>query len=247
MKKYFLKTSFLLKIVLVTLLVANTSSLGSAQDMAVSGSGLPEGPLPAPAPNFSQWVITVSDPQAKSKAGGTPEAANPSTHTIITTKTGQIIHEEIRSGTEVTVDEWHVGSILYIKSTGSTVWGEITRRSSNFEVFPASGFRNLDWIKKENYVGTVQCGGHSCLAFVQARPSKLDLSDANQLDSLDAYAFLDATSRLPVQVRANGLTYFYQFKDAPTEKLALPSDLAEQLQKGQEAEERLNQRMPRPY
>ena len=216
-----------------------------------TAAALPPGPFPSPAPAFSQWVVTFSYPEDKSNSLGANSSSgdlSARVRLITTTKTGEIIHEEIANGTGVKTNDWYVGSSLYFKGAGATLWGEQTSgKSSPFVAFPANGFRGLDWITREGYVGTVAFAGHPCLAFVLGAPPKIDLSDPSQLDSLSTYALLDAQTLLPVKVQLGGSTRFYQFKDAPTEKLSLPLDLVDQLKKAQEAEARLNQRMPRPY
>jgi hypothetical protein len=238
------KASLLLRLAFFALPLPLIFPPANAQDQANPASQLPDGPLPAPAPDYSQWVVTFSNPEDKNKGPGSSSTSA----MITTTKTGYIIHEEIVNGSGAKLDEWHVGNTLYTKGSGSTLWNEArSGRSSSFEAFPASGFRNLDWVTRNSYVGTIVLAGHSCLVFVPERPQKLDLSDPVQLDALTTYAFLDANSRLPVKVRFNGVTSIYQFKDPPTEKLTLPPDLTSQLKKNEEAVESLNKPMPRPY
>ncbi len=219
-------------------------SAANAQDQTNPPGGLPSGPLPAPAPDFSQWVITQSNPDDKKTGTGSSSTSA----TIITTKTGDIIHVEIVNASGAKIDEWHAGNTLYSKDSGATLWDETSSsRSTSFEALPASGFHNLEWLSRNTYVGTIPFSGHSCLVFVLGKKDKIDLSNPDDLDSLNTYAFLDANSRLPLKVRFNRLTSFYQFKNPPTEKLTLPPDLADQLNKNKEAIERLNQPMPRPY
>jgi len=222
----------------------------------------PSGPLLASAPDYSQWVVTFTYPEDKNPTSGA-DASGPApaylttrTRTITTTKTHEVIHEEFVDGRGEKFDEWHVGNIAYTKGSGSNLWGELdpsdlANGSAHFQPLPASGFRNLDWITKDSYAGTMKYSGRDCLVFTLVSPHKTNLfkltTPESQLESLATYALIDAETRLPVIVKAEGMTRLYQFKNAPTEKLTLPPDLAEQLRKGEEGRKRLNQPMPRPY
>jgi len=223
---------------------------------------LPPGPPLAPAPSFSQWIVTFSYPEERAKSenpsGFGPGPVNVGTRTkkITTTKTEEIVHEEFVDGLGGKFDQWHVGPILYIKSSGSNTWGQIEasratdRGIDTDEVLPANGFRGLGWIARDNYAGTVKYSGRNCLLFVLGAPPHLDLSNPDslkKLESLNAVAFVDAESRLPVEAGASGVIRYFQFADAPSDKLTLPPDLAQQIQQGEEGRARLEQRLPRPY
>jgi len=126
-------------------------------------------------------------------------------------------------------DIWHVGRDVYEKWTGAPMWVQDPART----VFPASGFRDLDWISKDNYVGSVSYSGRNCLVFVQGAPPTLNLQNSGpgleQLDAFHTIAFIDSESRLPVEVRLFGDYRSFRFATPATDKLALPPDLVAQL------------------
>ena len=225
-------------------------------------SQVPCGPLLACASNFSQWVITFSYPEDRQKDSTAP-ASNPAADllktrvkTITTTKTDDIVHEEMVDAQGGKFDHWYVGDIQYTKTANSDTWLQnvpikYDGRNSSYSPLPASGFRGLEWITSENYAATLKYGGRSCLVFVQHAPANLNLSNPatqiQQLQSLSTVAFIDAESHLPIQVQVDGVIRFYQFVDPPSAKQVLPPDLADQITKGNEGRARLSARAPRPF
>ncbi len=236
----------------------------SALCLPAESADAPSGPLLAPIPDFSQWVVTFTYPEEKPRPGSlTPPPTKPDyfktrVRSVTTTKTHDIVHEAFVDEQGQQSDVWHVGNTQYQKPLGSSTWQQhdATELSDKnalkiYSPLPASGFRDLDWITPENYVTTIKNGDRSYLVFVPNPPPNLDLSNpdgqAQKLDNLVSVALIDATTHLPFQVTFNQVTRSYRFDPPPTEVQALPSDLVDAIQKGQQGRIRLAQPAPRPY
>jgi len=211
----------------------------------------PAGPLLAPAPDFSQWVVTFSYPgerdQSTPSSASAPSITETRTRTITTTKTKDIVHEETIGVRGEKRDDWHIGLNQYAKLPSSNTWflGQPDVK------FPASGFRDLDWITTEGYIGTVKLGGRPCLVFAPDAPPSLGLSgatpQAKDLEALPRVAYIDAESRLPVQVQENGTIRFFRFNSPPTDMLTPPPDLEQELKKAKEIQDRFSRPMQQTY
>ncbi|MEI9999209.1 MAG: hypothetical protein WDO13_08545 [Verrucomicrobiota bacterium] len=116
------------------------------------------------------------------------------------------------------------------------------------DVGPVVDFRGLDWLSKDDYVGSLQLAGHNCLVFVANAPKDFNLAvaggTAEALDRFQQVAFIDAETRLPVEVRNYGDYQDYRFSDAPSARLKLPLDLVEQLKRDQAILSRLGGQPP---
>ena len=225
----------------------------------------PSDPLLQAAPDFSQWEIIfaypkdhISQPDAKA-SGKVPSAAAIWPGKSVTTKTRQIVHEEVTGLDGQRTEKWHIGTLQYARPPGQTGWFESdggrladgTAIDANYSPFPASGFRDLDWISRTTYLGTVKFHDRDCLVFTPGEaPNDVSADRAQQLanwESLPTVACIDAVTRLPVLVRMNGGTRKFTFGNPPAEIQTLPSDLAEQVKKAEEARTRLHQQPQRPF
>lgn len=223
----------------------------------------PSDPLLQAAPDFSQWEITFTspkDPNRQTTAKSTGEAATAiCPGKSVTTKTRQIVHEEVTGLDGQTTENWHIGTLQYARPPGQTVWFESdagrladgTAIDANYSPLPASGFRDLDWISRTSFLGTVKFHDHDCLIFTPHDvPNDISFDRVHLLstwESLPTVACIDAVTRLPVLVRIRGETRKFTFCDPPAEMQTLPSDLAEQVKKAEEARTRLHQQPQRPY
>jgi hypothetical protein len=249
-------------VVLVLFAIFGSSRMWAQNEIGAPSAAVeaPSGPLVASAPAFSQWVVTFSYPEDKNNSSVSAPAPPPAylktqTRLITTTRTDNITHEEIKDGSGAEFDEWHVGPVIYSKDSTSSVWGEIDSTSDSrngsptFAPLPPGGFRDLNWISVNDYLGTIKYGGRDCLVFAAGRES-IHSSPEDALKnpaSFRSIAIIDAQSRLPVQVMMGGIIRIFQFRQPPTEKLSLPPDLADQLKKGEEGRQLLNRPMERPY
>jgi hypothetical protein len=243
MKDILVKASLLLRPAFFALPLAVIFSAANVQAQPAVKPVPPVGPLLDSAPDPSQWVITLTYPQDRVK-GGVAGFTETRTRTITTTKTGNIMHEEVVDARGGKQDTWHVGRDVYEKLTGAPTWIQPPAGT----LFPTSGFRDLDWISSDNYVGSIKYSGRNCLVFVQGAPSSLNVEspsfEIEQLDPFNVVAFIDSESRLPVEARAFGVFSSFHFTDAPTDKLTLPPDLVAQLKRDRDILSRLGGRLP---
>jgi hypothetical protein len=232
--------------------------------LKAADADLPSGPALSTAAEFSQWVVTYTYPEEKdagselTPAKPKPAYFNTLVHTITTTKTRSVVHEEFVDEQGLKSDLWHVGTTQYQKPAGSPTWqqhgaNELTDRNELkiYSPLPNSGFRDLDWITRQNYVTTIKYGEHAYLVFVPNPPPGLDLSNpddrAQKLAALASVALIDATTRLPFQVTYQHVTRTYQFGSPPSDVQNLPDDLAQAIKQGREGAARLDQAAPRGY
>lgn len=228
----------------------------------------PSEPLLHPAPAFSQWTITFSYPEDQKEnspdtpaktAKPIPENLSIRPRTIITTKTGEIIHEETLTVGGKKTENWQVHGDYYIKFPAKSFWSayekpDSTQIASGTGIvmgLPSSGFRGLDWISRETYAGKFKTSLGNCLVFVPGgrntvpagTPGKL-----KELESLPTIAYIDAETRLPILVRAAGETRMFKFtQPPPTSIQTLPDELADEIKKGDEIRAKRNAAPQREY
>jgi len=214
----------------------------------------PPGPLLATAPDHSEWLVTFSYPDERSKDAAADSAAAGRTKTIVTSRAKDTVHEEITDASGGRFDEWFIGGILYSKNAAGKTWGELHAgdpKRPAFSPLPASGFRGLDWINKESYAGTMKFGGRMCLVFIDNAPPHVILSEVAEqpggFENFSKVAFVDAESRLPVQEEVAGIIRSYKFVDPSPDAFTLPPDLDAALKQEAETRAALSQRLPRPY
>src|SRR5215210_2978768 len=93
-------------------------------------SETPSGPLFGSVPEFSQWEINFSYPKNEKKkkaaaviSGQTIPTGHPLSKSV-TTKTKDIIHEEISDVNGSQTDKWYIGRLQYTKPPGQSIWFE---------------------------------------------------------------------------------------------------------------------------
>lgn len=231
----------------LTSCTANASAQQSGDGASSTSDVLTGQPLHA-APDFHQWTITYSYPedQKTNGQGAATGAANPfpasmgdPPRTILTTKTGTIIHEETTSVSGKLTDAWQVDGSFYIKYPGQSLWmacekanpSESATRLRVALLLPPSGFRGLDWIKRQAYAGRTKTDYGDCLIFVPGGLSAVggDLS-SQKLDSFPILAYVDAATRLPVRIRGQDGTRMFTFNQlASNSPQTLPDALTAEI------------------
>jgi len=245
------------KILLGAIVALSTGPSAFAQNQALDGP-----PLHA-APEFSQWTITLSYPDQRASKTATsapaiPPASDSRPKEIVTTKTKNIVHEETTEGRGAKSEKWYVGATQYRKDPGATVWFANepntlvnVQKDIYYTPLPPSGFRGLEWLTPETYAGAISYQGRKCLVFLPGGAGAINLSSPGSPDAalaaLANVAFIDADTRLPVEVRSGGIIQYYQFASQAPAMQSLPPDLAEQIKKGEEGRKKLDTRPPRPY
>lgn len=218
---------------------------------AQTQQALPEGPLLKAAPAFARWTVTFnySEDQVKMDPTiGGLKYLNERPRKITTTKTNEIVHEEVTEVNGVTGEKWFVGVTQYAKRPGGDQWFQNEpdstaggESSSDYTPLPASGFRDLDWISKNAFAAILPFRGRECLVFVGDGEPDIPLESANIV------VYVDKETRLPLALKRGGEVRTYEFSTPPSAKLELPSDLLQQIRSGQEARMRLLQPAARPY
>jgi hypothetical protein len=206
----------------------------------------PPRPLLNPAPEFSKWMITLSYPDddaAKAKGVLRSSSEQNAPRRILTTKTREIIHEEIVDVSGGKIDKWQVGGTFYVFSSDQKYWGEYApddRKNSQTgdaasSAVPGNGFRGLGWIDSETYAGSIKQSNAVYLVFVPSGASNLDLNDLKSLEAQPTIAYVDEASRLPALFKKDGVTQSYSFLAPPSAMQTLPADLAKSIRDGNEA------------
>ena len=119
-------------------------------------------------------------------------------------------------------------------------------RDINYTPLPATGFRGLESVSAGTYLGSTSFDGHNCLVFNLGK-DKIDFGKQDEVNSAKDIAFIDLDTRMPVEVRHQGVVQMYAFGEAPAGTQALPEDLTTQIQLGNRMDARLAARAPRPY
>ena len=221
----------------------------------------PSGPLLRPPGDFSRWQVvsiysgkTPKKDRASRHAKTTPTLApGDRLQKLVTTRTGRIVHEERTDFAQRTTDIWYDGGTQYTRPAGAQGWLRTESNSGDpsYRPLPEIGYRDVSLVKTDNYVATVPYDDRLCLVFVPDPAPKIDWTKPaaalKQLRSLDTVALVDAGTRLPVEIRANGETRTFQFDPPPARPQTLPADLLTQTKRGDDARTRLNQPAPRPY
>jgi hypothetical protein len=227
----------------------------------------PAGPLLRSAPDFSEWTVTChyTDEQSP-KAGEAPTPIPASmggllkrTRTETITKTGDIMRVVTVDIAGNSSEKWYDKGAQYTKPPGSTEWFSAsnnepadTKNAYFTQPLPASGFRDMEWINDQSYAGVIQLGEYQCLVFTPGGLHADDTKDAAKqrtaLAAKSKVAYIDANSRLPIALRLPGEVRQFQFSDPPPSvALALPADLAAELQKSEAAVAKLLAPAGRPY
>lgn len=180
---------------------------------------LPPGPWLDNGGDFSAWQITYSYPSdnIKPPAGGAAPTPTPPPNgflalpirTVTITRVKETYHVEMIQVDREKFDKWFDGTASYYRRPGSDQ--PYILQPNNRIAFPdlgSSGFPDMQWIAKDNYMGMQSVGGSSCLVF-----SKGDMT-----------VWIGVQSRFPVQWRRGGETRTFKQLPAPTE-LVLPPDV----------------------
>jgi len=215
----------------------------------------PTGPLLNPAPKFSEWVITFSYPQDRpSLKTGAPSPELPPLapslpRKILTTKTGDVVHEQTQDVSGKVFEKWQDGPKNYIKPPGQTTWGVLWHRGANNNTsdpnfpLPENGFRGLDWINATAYAGTIKTEAGAALVFLGLGADYVDLSDPksakDKLANESTVAYIDFQTRLPSSVKEDDVIRTYTFTTPPSAMQKLPADLTNEIKKGNESRAKL--------
>lgn len=222
--------------------------------LAQRSPDLPEGVLLKKAADFSKWKVLYSytKPEGPEAKAPSPEEAR----AIVTTKTGNIVHEEFVDLHGRKTETWHAGSMQYRKSAGESIWykpvapNEGQSGSSDYAPMPANGYRNWEWVDERSFVGMLPFENVPCLVFVPGGLKAVAedvMKDPVKIAALPIVAFVNAETRLPFALKVGEVTGRMSFEAPPPAMQTLPLDLIDQIQKGEEGRRNLYQQPTRPF
>jgi hypothetical protein len=209
---------------------------------APASSGPPRGPLIAQwAPDSAQWVETTKsvkppiEGQDGAPQGGSPPVQEKPELVVTVVKSGGIRHVTIgRGGGEryevwcerdlevVTRPEWALPVLL----TGPSETGDDWLNYSNGD------FGGFDWISTTTFSGIQKFGGHDCMVFQMKLPvmsvysiAQASSTNAQDTQSVQATAYIDLQTRLPVEQKYGEKITSYAFSAPPSAKLSVPKNV----------------------
>ena len=233
--------------------------------MAVAGAGLsaqqaapqktptlkplPRGPIPAPAPDHSQWLITFKNTapslfqEKPTESVATPEpvegGSNATAATAnfdwqrLVTKTGAIIHEQEVGATSE--DRWYLPTMTITVPTAAAPQVSMSVRGSGAQI----DFPDFSWITRKDYTADMTILGRDCFIF---------RGNMNQHEGpgVPVTAAIDEKTCLPVALEYDGHVVTYEFRPPPSGQLTLPPALQKLTNSMQEAIQRSSALPARP-
>ena len=218
------------------LLAAPTMLLGQDATKPTTPAPIPPGPLlQTRAPDFAQWVMTVTEKKPSSTSGGSPDSGSEKkvvVTVITTTKTGALKMRRLVDSSGASWETWCTGNFQITPRPES---GAIIARGklqddevSPFDVdYSQSDFPEIGIVSSKNYVGMETAYGAKCLVF------KAMVAPFRDAPPAETKAYVDLKTRLPVAVVIGGSTpteKTYQFLAPPTETLTLPPEIQKLIQ-----------------
>lgn len=229
--------------------------LGSLDAPAQTPADRPEGVLLKKPADFAKWEVTYSYAKSDVPGGRPPTPAEPKT--LLTTKTGNIVHEQATDLQGRITDTWHTGPTQYRKPAGETVWYQPVAPSdgqggsSDYAPIPPNGYRQWDWVGEGSYALTLPFENVPCLVFVPGGRKTVGEDDekkaAAKISAMPVVAYVNAETRLPVALRMGNVISRLTFQPPPSSLQSLPPDLLEQLRKAEQSRKNLFQQPARPF
>jgi hypothetical protein len=204
--------------------------------------------------DFSKWEISYSYPKVDAPGVRPPVGTEPKS--LVTTKTGGLIHEQVTDIQGRVTDVWHAGPTQYRKPPGETTWyqpvppSDSQGGSSDYSPIPPNGYRGWDWVGAASFAGTFPFEGVPCLVFLPGGRTATGSEESKATAKIAASpvaAYVNAETRLPVMMRLGNVTSRMTFHTAPTVAQTLPTDLVEQAQKAEQGRKNLFQLPSKPF
>jgi len=189
---------------------------------------LPPGPIPAKAPDHSEWLVTFKDTapslfhQQPTEPVAQPEPAEGGSNAPVptaslnwqklVTKTGSIVHEQEAGRTSE--DRWYLPTMTITVPSGAAPQVSMSVRGSGTGV----DFPDFSWITRNDYSAEMNILGRDCFIFSGTRslPGRF---------SAPAIAAIDEKTSLPVAMEYEGHVVTYEFRPPPSGQLTLPPAL----------------------
>ncbi len=227
-------------IILAGMSGALISVLAWGQD-ASQPPALPPGPLLA-RPESAQWQVTMS--QEKTANVGSDSAVIKVKSVVVQ---GKIRHEESKDASGFQLTIWCEGKNEYYKTSSSDRFFICSPNLVSIYIDNSKQvFTELDWLRRENFVGIKNINGKPCLVFGEAfqalpagkigellAPETVENNHFKKAE-LPRIAYIDMETRLPLYYQDGAGNYVYQFGPTPDAPLVLPDEIVTML-KRQEA------------
>ncbi len=197
--------------VLSMLLVAGLAEAQTSELTPSTPDKIPPGPLViTKLPHFAQWTIDYT--YANAPKPGMPSLKSQRPVRVIMTRTGVTIHEETTFEQGLQGEIWSNDRFVVEKSPN-------LKPIATLQLGGGDDFPDFDWVARDNFVGTQSLEGRKCLVF-----SKKQFTSTGDFLGM-AHAYVDFTSRLPVQYELPSETQKYTIQPPPSEELSLPDDI----------------------
>jgi hypothetical protein len=202
---------------------------------------LPPGPLiQARAPDFSQWVVTLTveseataSPQSDQQSNASAPGAKPKNYfgkVVTTIQTGKLRLRETVDETGKTWQTWCVKGVqITLRPDSNAVFINSAPDPKNpmpfFSDYSATDFPEIPdgIIAAGNFVGIQTAYGKKCLVFKgSGKPDPIALP-------MPYTAYIDFKTRYPVAVSYAGMLKTYEFVSPPTTEMDLPARVVEAL------------------
>ena len=186
----------------------------------------PQAPFIAPPPEFGSWTVQVLGAAQKEQA-----------QKIHCVKTGEIKRDTFIEADGTRRELWYVGKFALTKYEHSQkvaledAAGLARERGSKTgSLVYGAGFPGFTWLDLRHYKGVTSVGGRRCHHF-QLPP---------ETGQSGVEAWVDADTKYPVAIKAEGLVYAYEFHAPPSGMLQLPPEYAEALRRHEAHLKQLN-------
>jgi len=214
---------------------------------------LPPGPLLKRAPDYSTWTVTSQGhalegrQPVKSATSGEGRSKDKEPVTVASTvvKTGSTILELNADADGKRKEIWHVGGLMVMKQPDTPepiVWPDSVQADIYSVNFANADFAGLDWVSATTYMGMAKYQGRDCIQFrgeVSPLNPKAREEEAIAIGQaiafgqpapaetkVEAVAYIDLETRLPLVVTFGNEKRIYQYGTPPVADLTLPPELA---------------------
>jgi hypothetical protein len=209
---------------------------------------LPEGELLKRTPDNCVWSVTTQGTLAIDEAKAYKKQVSKDNKTTVSryskiTKTGSTILEQNVDQQGRAEDVWHVDGLRLTKTSSGIL---ILHGSGGGDIysinFNSEDFAGLGWISAQTYAGIKKYSERDCIVFMgkvsplsnrdradeesiieNLRAQGESVSEAKQIDAL---AYIDLETRLPLYAEFGPEKRFYQYGGAPATPLSLPNEYA---------------------
>ena len=197
---------------------------------------LPPGPLLSKAPDFAQWTVTTKTEVTPTGArpSATPKTSRhhkappgpPTNQMASVIKTQSLRYEETVTGGGNKVQKWCVPDMqVTIEASGQPLVAlkEGAKNSSAYTDYSKTDFMGFEWISPRNFTGVENVMGQECLVFKDK--IKIEGGGDPSEPPPEVSAYINAATRLPVQLTLDDEVSTYQFGPAPQAMLTLPPEV----------------------